>query len=262
MQLQPVLTIAGTDPSGGAGVMADLKSFQQRAVYGMAVITSVVAQNTQGVKQIENCSLAMVKSQLDCVYSDILPKAVKTGMLPTAACMQVIKPYLDRQDIPYVMDPVMVATSGDALSSSSAQETLMDELVPLTTLVTPNIPEAETLSAMQITSASDIEKAGYRIIHERGAKAVIIKGGHLEGQAVDYLFTKEGLVHTWTSHRIATENTHGTGCTFSAVITAELGKGKDLLEAIHIGKQFITAAIEQNPDLGHGHGPVNHCVRV
>ena len=252
--LPVALTIAGTDPSGGAGIMADLKSFQARDVYGMAVITSLVAQNTRGVQLIEHVSSEMLKAQLESVFSDILPQAVKTGMLATT---EIIQPYLKRLDCPYVLDPVMVATSGDALIDTSARDYLKTNLLPLATIITPNLPEAEEIVGFSIKNQEDMQKAGRLILKEFGPQSVVIKGGHLEGGAKDFLFTKDEEF-VWESPRIQTCHTHGTGCTFAAVITAELAKGKSLYQAVDKAKAFITRAIQDAPELGHGSGPVNH----
>ncbi|MGT2924030.1 bifunctional hydroxymethylpyrimidine kinase/phosphomethylpyrimidine kinase [Streptococcus caviae] len=256
-KLAVALSIAGTDPTGGAGIMADLKSFQARGVYGMAVVTSVVAQNTTGVQQIENLSLDILEAQLDSVFSDIEPDAVKTGMLATKEMMTVIKPYLEGSKAAYVLDPVMVATSGDVLIDEEARRHLKAELLPLAKIITPNLPEAEEIAGLKIQTAEDILKAGEIILRDFGPQAVLIKGGHLQGDATDYLFTKDERFH-WSSPRIETVHTHGTGCTFAAVITAELAKGRTLYQAVDKAKQFVTKAIAQAPQLGHGSGPVNH----
>ena len=220
MKLHTALTIAGTDPSGGAGIMADLKSFQSRHVYGMAVVTSVVAQNTTGVHHVEHLSLESIEKQLHDVYSDILPQAVKTGMIALPEMMDLIYPYVSK-NIPYVMDPVMIATSGDRLVSDEAVDFLKSKLIPVATVITPNRSEAEVLADMSISCESDITTAAKRILHELGPRVVIIKGGHIGDDATDYAFTKDGDVRTWTSPKYDTVHTHGTGCTFSAVITAE-----------------------------------------
>lgn len=251
------LTIAGTDPSGGAGVMADLKSFQSRQVYGMAVITSVVAQNTLGVKAIQNVDLSMLEAQLACVYDDIAPTAVKTGMIPNVDMMRIIRKYVDGS-VPYVMDPVMVATSGDYLIDVDARDKFKSELMPVATLVTPNLSEAEFLVGFSIETEEQLFKAAHVILNEMGPKSVIIKGGHFGDAAKDYLFIKGKEPITYESVKLDTKHTHGTGCTFSAVITAELSKGKSLEQAVYTGKLFIAKAIATNPSLGHGHGPVNH----
>ncbi len=257
MKLRTALSIAGTDPSGGAGVMADLKSFQSRHVYGMAVITSVVAQNTTGVQLVEHMPLPVIEAQLHAVYSDIPPHAIKTGMIGTAQMMDIIYPYVKKSPV-YVMDPVMIATSGDRLVSHEAVQTLQSQLIPLATLVTPNRSEAEVLARMSIESVDDIYRAGRIIIKELGPHGVIIKGGHIGIDAVDYLFLHTGESYRWSSPKFNTKHTHGTGCTFSAVITAELAKGKSIIDAVGLAKQYITKAIELNPGLGRGSGPVNH----
>lgn len=260
--LPVALTIAGTDPSGGAGIMADLKSFQARDVYGMAVVTSLVSQNTRGVQLIEHVSPQMLKAQLESVFSDIPPQAVKTGMLATTEIMEIIHPYLKKLDCPYVLDPVMVATSGDALIDSSARDYLKTNLLPLATIITPNLPEAEEIVGFSIHDPEDMQRAGRLILKEFGPQSVVIKGGHLKGGhlkggAKDFLFTKNEQF-VWESPRIQTCHTHGTGCTFAAVITAELAKGKSLYQAVDKAKAFITKAIQDAPQLGHGSGPVNH----
>ena len=256
-KLNIALTIAGTDPTGGAGIMADLKSFQARGVYGMAVVTSVVAQNTLGVQKIHNIPLDILDAQLNSVFSDITPNAIKTGMLANVEIMEVVKKYLSK-DIAYVVDPVMVATSGDKLIDSNARNHLKNEILPLATIITPNVPEAEEIVGFKIVTEDDVCRAGKFIIDEVGCKSVVIKGGHLEGNAKDYLFTRNDSPHIWESERINTKHTHGTGCTFSAVITAELAKGNDLVTSVDIAKKFITAAIKNSPEIGHGSGPVNH----
>lgn len=256
-KLNIALTIAGTDPTGGAGIMADLKSFQAREVYGMAVVTSVVAQNTLGVQMIRNLDLDILESQLKSVFDDITPDSIKTGMIANADMMKLIKRYLPK-DVPYVVDPVMVATSGDKLIDDVARKHLKEEILPLATIITPNVPEAEEIVNFKILTEDDVNRAGKFIIDEVGCESVVIKGGHLTGEAKDYLFLNDGTKKVWTSERFKTNHTHGTGCTFSAVITAELAKGKSIIEAVDIGKKFITAAIKYTPELGHGNGPVNH----
>lgn len=254
--MKTALSIAGTDPTGGAGIMADLKSFHAREVYGMAVVTSVVAQNTMGVQKIQNIDLDILESQLKCVFDDIVPNAIKTGMLPTKEIMKIIVKYVNK-GIPYVIDPVMVASSGHNLIGEDAKIFLKENLFKYATLVTPNIPETETIVDFKIRNEEDIKRAGEKILKDYKPKSVIIKGGHLETDPVDYLFI-DNKVLTFSSPRISTKNTHGTGCTFSAVITAELAKGKSLETAVGIAKNFITQAILKNPELGKGHGPLNH----
>ncbi|HGI3650083.1 TPA: bifunctional hydroxymethylpyrimidine kinase/phosphomethylpyrimidine kinase [Streptococcus agalactiae] len=256
--LSPVLTIAGTDPSGGAGIMADLKTFQARRTYGMAVVTSVVAQNTCGVRGVQHIETAIIDQQLACVYDDIKPKAVKTGMLAERETISLVASYLKKYPQPYVLDPVMVATSGHRLIDSDAVEALKEDLLPLATIITPNLPEAEILVGYDLSDEVSIIKAGYDIQKQYSVRNVLIKGGHLDGLAKDYLFLeKEGLI-TLSNQRINTIHTHGTGCTFAAVVAAELAKGQSILNAVSTAKSFITSAIETAPELGLGNGPVNH----
>lgn len=255
--LNIALTIAGTDPSGGAGVMADLKSFHACGVYGMAAITSIVAQNSLGVQHIHHLEPSWLEEQLESVYSDELPQALKTGMIPTPEMMDIVARYVKKQTIPYVIDPVMVAKSGDSLMEESVRQSLKDVLLPLADIATPNIPEAEEITKMTIQTEADIKKAGHFFLNEIGTKGVILKGGHLEGEACDYLFTKEDM-HAFSSPRFNTLHTHGTGCTFSAVITAELAKGKSVFDAVAKAKKFISLAIKEIPEIGQGRGPVNH----
>ena len=252
-----VCTIAGTDPSGGAGIQADLKTFQEREVYGMSVITSVVAQNTLGVSEIDHLSVDFIDAQLRSVFSDITPDVVKTGMIATKEMMQLIGKHIKKEQLPYVMDPVMIAKSGEALMDGSSQDILRDELVPLATIVTPNIPEAEILLDTKIKTLREMEAASKQIVLDLGAKAAIVKGGHSEAAPVDVLFDGKDI-HYFDAKRIETVHTHGTGCTFSACMAAELAKGKSIAEAVAIAKEYITAAIYYSLKIGQGNGPTNH----
>ncbi|HEM3711118.1 TPA: bifunctional hydroxymethylpyrimidine kinase/phosphomethylpyrimidine kinase [Streptococcus suis] len=256
--LHVALSIAGTDPTGGAGVMADLKSFQARSVYGMAVVTSVVAQNTKGVQLIRHLDQEILEEQLKSVFQDIVPDAIKTGMLAQVETIELVASYLAEQKCPYVLDPVMVATSGDRLIEENAIQALKTKLLPLATIITPNLPEAEVLVGRTLKSENDIMNAGRWIRKELGVKNVVIKGGHLANVASDYLFLEDGEVRIISAARIATNHTHGTGCTYAAVITAELAKGRTVAQAVETAKRFITEAIQTAPELGHGNGPVNH----
>jgi hydroxymethylpyrimidine/phosphomethylpyrimidine kinase len=255
------LTIAGTDPSGGAGVMADLKSFHACGVYGMAAITSIVAQNTKGVQHIHNLDPQWLAEQLDSVYDDELPHALKTGMIASKEMMELIQSYIAQHpEIPYVIDPVMLAKSGDSLMDDEGKNNLKSILLPLATVATPNIPEAEEITGLTIKNEADIYKAGQIFINEIGSKGVVIKGGHANDDtqnSTDYLFIKDE-VYKFTEARYDTPHTHGTGCTFSAVITAELAKGKSIYEAVQKAKKFIALAIQYTPEIGQGRGPVNH----
>jgi hydroxymethylpyrimidine/phosphomethylpyrimidine kinase len=256
--LHVALSIAGTDPTGGAGIMADLKSFQARSVYGMAVVTSVVAQNTKGVQLIRHLDQEILEEQLKSVFQDIVPDAIKTGMLAQVETIELVASYLAEQKCPYVLDPVMVATSGDRLIEEDAIQALKTKLLPLATIITPNLPEAEVLVGRTLKSENDIMNAGRWIRKELEVKNVVIKGGHLAKVASDYLFLEDGEVRIISAERIATNHTHGTGCTYAAVITAELAKGRTVAQAVETAKRFITEAIQTAPELGHGNGPVNH----
>lgn len=251
------LTIAGTDPTGGAGIQADLKSFQERGVYGMSVVTSVVAQNTMGVKAVEHLTIQIILDQIESVLGDILPDVIKTGMVATSAMMEVIADSIGEKSIPYVVDPVMVATSGDYLMDVNARKTMMEQLIPLATVVTPNIPEAEVLLSESIETIHDAEDAARRIVHELGAGAAVVKGGHFNGAATDILYDGSSLTK-FPADRLDTKHTHGTGCTYSAVVAAELAKGQSVYEAVYTAKQFITDAIRYGLNLGKGNGPTNH----
>ncbi|PXW89222.1 hydroxymethylpyrimidine/phosphomethylpyrimidine kinase [Streptohalobacillus salinus] len=254
----PVLTIAGTDPSGGAGIQADLKTFQERYVYGMSVVTSVVAQNTTGVTAVHHLPVTFIDQQLEAVFSDIVPYAIKTGMIASKEMMASVLRYLKRfPELPFVLDPVMVATSGDVLMEEHARDFLVNQLLARATVVTPNIKEAELMLDQTIETTTAMEKAAERLVDVYGAKAAVIKGGHLGETCIDVLYDGKMMTHL-ESERIDTEATHGTGCTFAAAITAELAKGKTILEAVQLAKLFVTDAIRYQLLLGKGHGPTNH----
>ncbi|WP_041086110.1 bifunctional hydroxymethylpyrimidine kinase/phosphomethylpyrimidine kinase [Jeotgalibacillus soli] len=251
------LTIAGTDPTGGAGIQADLKTFQELEVYGMSILTSVVAQNTQGVSDIHHLPLSMLAAQLESVFSDIQPHAIKTGMIATAEMMEIVASRIKSKQTQYIMDPVMVATSGHHLIDEQAVASLKESLLPLATVVTPNLPEAEALTGSPVKTVDDMREAAKVIVHDLGAGSVVVKGGHMEGDAFD-LFYDGFSFHELITPRINTRHTHGTGCTFSAAIAAELAKGYTLLDAVKTAKQFIQLAIEHTWGLGKGNGPTNH----
>ena len=251
------LSIAGSDCSGGAGIQADLKAFSANGVFGMSVITSVVAENTSRVLSVFNVPVEEIKNQIDAVFEDISVDAVKLGMLPTGEIISAAADkLLEYEPKIIVCDPVMVATSGDALSEGGTVDTMRKKLFPIVTLLTPNIPEAEAISGMEIHSEEDMEKAA-RAIMAMGVKNVLVKGGHLTGDAVDILCTPEG-VHRLVSRRVDSPNTHGTGCTLSSAITANLAQGMDMLSAVTKAKNYITEAIERSFTVGKGHSPVNH----
>lgn len=250
------LTIAGSDPSGGAGIQADLKTFHQFGVYGEAVITLLTVQNTVRVERVECLPAALVTEQLRAVVEDIPPGAAKTGALGTAEVVRAVARLAPEFHCPLVVDPVMVSKHGKPLMADEARQALAGELLPRAFLVTPNIPEAEALTGMAIRDAAAMRRAAERL-SALGARAVLIKGGHLPGRAADLLFAN-GRFHEFAAERIDTRHTHGTGCTYSAAIAAGLARGCAIEEAVARAKRFITEAIRGNPGLGAGCGPVNH----
>lgn len=254
------LTIAGSDSGGGAGIQADLKTFQELGVFGTSALTAVTAQNTLGVHGVYPIEAAGVDAQIQAVLDDFTVGAVKTGMLFSADIIEAVAVSLKNNGCPpLVIDPVMIAKGGASLLKDEAVTALKAHLLPLATLVTPNIPEAEVLADMTIQSTADYKEAANRILSS-GAKAVILKGGHSNDAqfAEDFFFGADGYSFTIKSERIATKDTHGTGCTFSAAITAFIAQGKSLQEAVHEAKVFIRAAISDGLQLGGGHGPTNH----
>jgi hydroxymethylpyrimidine/phosphomethylpyrimidine kinase len=255
------LTIAGSDSGGGAGIQADLKTFHRFGVFGTSVVTAVTAQNTLGVSAVHAIPLDIVRAQLDQVAWDLPPAACKSGMLATAELVREVARGLDRHAIRrYVLDPVMVATSGDRLLDEEAEAELRDSLVPRSTLVTPNLHEAGILTGRPVRDEGDMREAA-RALVELGAGAALVKGGHLEGSAVDLLWDGEEE-RIWRRKRIRTRHTHGTGCTLSAAIAAELARSTSLPEAVDRALRFVARAIETAPGLGAGHGPVNHFASV
>lgn len=268
--MKPVaLTIAGSDPSGGAGIQADLKTFHQRGVYGMSVVTLLTVQNTQAVKDVWVLEPEKILAQLDAVLEDIPCQAAKTGALGNGEVIKALADYVGarrarlpaRQAVPLlVIDPVMISKHGAPLLAKEAREAFKKELLPCATLVTPNLFEAEALTGVSIRDEATMEKAA-KLIFKMGVPSVLIKGGHLEKEAADLLY-HQGKTQIFKSPRIHTPHTHGTGCTFSAAITAELAKGMDLKSAVETAKVFIARAIETNPGLGHGCGPVNHHAEI
>jgi hydroxymethylpyrimidine/phosphomethylpyrimidine kinase len=250
------LTIAGSDPSGGAGIQADLKTFHQFRVYGQAVITLLTVQNSLGVSRVEVLAADLVAEQIAALLEDMPPAAVKTGALGSAAVVEAVSGMASAFRFPLVVDPVIIGKHGQPLLSSEACTTLRDRLLPMAALVTPNLPEAEALTGMTIRTAGDMRQAAFRL-HKLGARAVLVKGGHFEGEALDVLFDGAQW-HEFSAPRISTGHTHGTGCTHSAAITAGLARGLPLGEAVERAKEFISEAIRSNPGLGHGAGPVNH----
>jgi hydroxymethylpyrimidine/phosphomethylpyrimidine kinase len=255
------LTIAGSDSGGGAGIQADLKTFQAFGVYGTSVVTAVTAQNTRGVYAIHNVPLSNVRAQIEAVVSDLPPAALKTGMLATADLVAAVAAAIrEHALVKCVVDPVMVATSGDRLLEEEAETALARELLPLAEIVTPNVHEAEILAGIPVASVDDMRAAAKRIL-DSGSRAVLVKGGHLSGDPVDLLLTRSGE-RIWRRPRIASRHTHGTGCTLSAAIAAGLARGDGPTSAVDRAIRYVAQAIAAAPGLGHGHGPVGHSVDV
>jgi hydroxymethylpyrimidine/phosphomethylpyrimidine kinase len=254
------LTIAGSDPSGGAGIQADLKTFHQFGVYGEAVITLLTVQNTMRVDRVEVMSAAVVREQMQAVLEDIPPAAAKTGALGGAEVIEAVAVLSRDFAFPLVVDPVMISKHGRPLLSDEAIEALRRALLPRAFLVTPNLPEATRLTGIEVTDTRDMREAARRLVSS-GARAALIKGGHLRDSALDLLYDGREFTE-FPAERVATAHTHGTGCTYSAAITAELARGTPLKEAVGRAKRFITRAIANNPGLGRGHGPVNHFVEI
>jgi hydroxymethylpyrimidine/phosphomethylpyrimidine kinase len=254
------LTIAGSDSGGGAGIQADLKTFHQFGVFGTSVVTAVTAQNTVGVRAWQPLPATLVTAQIEALAEDLPPQAVKTGMLGTSELVEVVADAISRWRLPnYVLDPVMVASSGDRLLAPDAELVIARRLLPLATLVTPNLDEAQILAEEAVRTPEQMERAGRALIRQ-GAQVVLVKGGHLEGDTVvDVLVSARG-VHRFTHPRIDTNATHGTGCTLSAAIAAGLALDRPLARAVEDGLDFVARAIAAAPGLGAGRGPLNHFV--
>ena len=253
--MQTALTIAGSDSGGGAGIQADLRTFQAHGVFGTSAITAITAQNTMGVRAVETLPIAIIAAQIEAVADDFTIAATKIGMLATSDIIRAVAAAITKRGLsPVVLDPVMVAKGGDALLAPEAVAALRDELLPLATLITPNIPEAEVLTGRTIVTVADMREAAAQL-RERGVRAVVIKGGHLDGPAVD-VFADEHGIEEFIALRIQTPHTHGTGCTFSSSAAARLALGDDLRTAVRGAKAYVLRAIERAPGLGHGHGPL------
>lgn len=255
--MKKVLTIAGSDSSGGAGIQADLKTITAHKMYGMSVITALTAQNTTGVYGIMEATPEFVGNQIDCIFTDIVPDSVKIGMVSNSDIIKVIAGKLKEYGAKnIVVDPVMVSTSGCRLISEEAQNTLVTELLPLGTVITPNIPESEVLCGFEIKNEEDMIRAAEKISDFTGG-AVLVKGGHLVNDAVDYLYSDKS--RSWyKSERINNPNTHGTGCTLSSAIACNLAAGCTLEKSIQNAKAYLTGALAAMLDLGKGSGPLNH----
>lgn len=255
--MKKVLTIAGSDCSGGAGIQADLKTMSAHGVFAMSVIVSVVAENTARVISIEDISPKVIADQVDAVFEDIVPDAVKVGMLSTPACMQAVAQKLRQYQPPHVViDPVMYAKNGAPLMNPDAVGALIEHVLPLATVLTPNIPEAECIAKMKIESVEDMEQAA-RKIHQMGCQNVLVKGGHAVGDALDVLFDGQSFSHFETA-RIDTKNTHGTGCTLSSAIASNLALGHSVQQAVKLAKDYVTEGIRHSLAIGKGCGPLNH----
>lgn len=256
--MNTVLTIAGTDPTGGAGVQADLKTFMAHNVYGMSIITALVAQNTLGVKDIMNVTPDFLEEQFDCVFNDIFPDALKIGMVSETELIHTIVKKLKQYHARHiVVDPVMVSTSGSRLIEDSALDALKYELIPLSEIITPNIPEAEVLTGKKIKSKEDMIRAA-QDIRQWYQGDILIKGGHFEDRADDLLYHNNEKIWLECEH-IDNPNTHGTGCTLSSAIASHLASGYDMITSVRKAKDYISGALKANLDLGHGSGPLNYC---
>lgn len=253
----PTLTIAGSDCSGGAGVQADLKTFSAIGTYGMSVITAITAQNTQGVFEVEELSQNIIKKQIEVVFDDIRPKAVKIGMVSSPEIILEIANTLKKYESEnLVVDPVMISKSGYSLLRPEARENLIKHLIPMAYLITPNVEEAEDITGIKIKTLEDMRRAGEEIL-QMGPKYVLMKGGHLDGDAIDLLIGKD-VFEVYESKRLDRKNTHGTGCTISSAIASHLALGYEIKEAVKLSKNYITEAIKNSFDIGHGVGPVHH----
>jgi hydroxymethylpyrimidine/phosphomethylpyrimidine kinase len=256
--MKQVLTIAGSDSGGGAGIQADLKAMAANGVYGLSVITTVTAQNTKGVTAVHDLPVPVVTAQLDAIFDDFDVAAVKTGMLSSAAIVEAVSRKLkDKKVANLVVDPVMIAKSGHPLLQQDAVDHLKAALIPLALIITPNVHEAEHLSGLPIKSLADARLAA-KVIHKLGCKHVLIKGGHLLSEKGTDLLYDGRFFHVYKGEFIDTPHTHGTGCTFASAIAAQLAKGAALTEAVRIAKNYLTEAIRHHLAIGHGRGPTNH----
>jgi hydroxymethylpyrimidine/phosphomethylpyrimidine kinase len=252
------LTIAGSDSGGGAGIQADLKTFHQLGVFGTSAVTAITAQNTLGVRAVHPVPVEVVRQQIDAVAEDLPPRAVKSGMLATAPLVEAVAEAIRRHGLAnYVLDPVMVASSGDRLLDSDAERAVSARLVPLATLVTPNLHEAAVLTGAAVNDLDSMRHAA-RALVEQGAGAALVKGGHMTEDEVLDLFWDGREELTWRRPRLRTRHTHGTGCTLSAAVAAQLAHGLPLTRAVDAAVGFVARAIRTAPGLGAGHGPVNH----
>ena len=256
--MHTALTIAGSDSGGGAGIQADLKTFAAHGVFGMSALTAITAQNTVGVTAILALTADLVTAQIEAVATDIGADAVKTGMLANAAIIEAVAAAIESLDLPrVVVDPVMIAKSGDLLLEPEAVAALRTELLPRALVVTPNVPEAEALAGMTIPTVKEARRAARRI-RDLGPKAVVIKGGHLDGDEIVDVFWDGSELVELRGPRVKSESTHGTGCTFASAIAANLALGVPLVTAVEAAKAYVAGAIRYAPRLGRGHGPLHH----
>lgn len=256
------LTIAGSDSGGGAGIQADLKTFHAFGVFGTSALTAITAQDTTGVSEVHPIPLDVVRAQIDAVAGDLRPAAVKTGMLATAELVHTVADAIAQHELPhYVLDPVMVTTTGDRLLDSDAVGSVVSRLVPLSEVVTPNLGEARVLTGTAVEGVEG-QRTAARILVERGARAALVKGGHGRGPEVVDLLWNGNEERVWRRPRIDTRNTHGTGCTLSAAIAAGLAHGSDIDEAVSRALAYVAGAIRTAPGLGRGYGPLNHFAPV
>ena len=252
------LTIAGSDSGGGAGVQADLKTFSALGAYGASVLTAITAQNTLGVSGVLELPIDIIEAQIDAVVADLRPDVVKTGMIASIEIIGAVAERLRRYELrQLVVDPVMVAKSGDALLRPDAVAALREQLLPLSLVATPNLPEAETILERKIESLEAMRAAAREFVEQVRTRAVVVKGGHLEGPAIDVFFDGSEL-REFRAERIDTKNTHGTGCTFASAVAAYIARGEPLPSAVAQAKQYLTEALRHAYDVGAGHGPVHH----
>jgi hydroxymethylpyrimidine/phosphomethylpyrimidine kinase len=251
------LTIAGSDPSGGAGLQADLKTFHRFGVYGEAVVTLITVQNTRGVTRVETLAPDLVVEQIQAVIDDIPPQAAKIGALGSREVVEAVAREAQRFSFPLVVDPVMISKHGTRLIDLDATRALVERLIPRAFLLTPNLEEAAALAGFPVEDREAMARAAEKLA-SLGAANILVKGGHLRGDALDLLYLSGGEIREYTAPRIQTHHTHGSGCTYSAAITAELAKGTPLADAVARAKAFITEAIRTAPRLGAGQGPLNH----
>lgn len=259
--IKKVLTIAGSDCSGGAGIQADIKTITAHKMYAMSAITALTAQNTTGVYGIMDATPEFLSKQLDCIFTDIMPDAIKIGMVSNSSAIEVIVEKLEQYHAKnIVVDPVMVSTSGSKLLSDDARDTLITKLLPMGTIITPNIPETEVLCGFSIHNEDDMIKAA-KEISKQFKGAILVKGGHLVNDAIDLLYEND-TIHWYRSERVNNPNTHGTGCTLSSAIACNLAAGKTLDESIQYAKVYLTGALKAGLNLGSGSGPLNHTYQL